>query len=148
MIDHGPISSMIFRIARSHRALAGTLLADVGLYPGQELVLMLLGDRGPREQRDLVRELGTHASTVTKMVQRLERAGFVRRTRSSQDARGMVVELTEQGAALVTRLHEIWSELEELTVAGLSEPQQRALLPAMTRLERSVNAALCDRQKG
>ena len=141
----GPVSSAIFRVARSHRKLAGLLLADLGLYPGQELVVMMLGDAGPMEQKDLVDRLGTHASTVTKMVQRLERAGFVRRRRSARDARGMVVELTEHGAVLARELQSVWAEIEELTLAGLSEAQRKALLPALTRLERSIGVAVRER---
>jgi DNA-binding MarR family transcriptional regulator len=143
----GPVSSAIFRVARSHKMLAGMLLADLGLYPGQELVVMMLGDTGPMEQKDLVAQLGTHASTVTKMVQRLERAGFVRRRRSTRDARGMMVELTEHGVDLARELGEVWAEFEQLTLAGLSEAQRKALLPALTRLERSIGAALRERQK-
>lgn len=142
----GPVSSAIFRVARAHKLLAGALLADLGLYPGQELVVMMLGDAGPMEQRDLVDQLGTHASTVTKMVQRLERAGFVRRSRSTRDGRGMVVDLTEHGTRLARELQSVWTEFEELTLAGLSEAQRKALLPALTRLERSIGTALKERQ--
>jgi DNA-binding MarR family transcriptional regulator len=144
----GPISSAIFRVARSHKMLAGVLLAEVGLYPGQELVLMILADAGPLEQRELVRQLGTHASTITKMVQRLARAGFVRRSRSNRDARGMVVELTEHGSAMAEQLHDIWQRLEELSIAELSPTQRKNLLPTMARLERSINNALRDHHRG
>jgi DNA-binding MarR family transcriptional regulator len=144
--DRGPVSSAIFRVAKSHKALAGTLLASLGLYPGQEIVLMTLGQSGPLGQRELVRLLGTHPSTVTKMVQRLERAGFVRRSRSGADARAMTVELTDAGAALIARLHDLWEQLEQLTVAHLPPTEQKALLATLARLEASINAALNDRQ--
>lgn len=46
---------------------------DAGLYPGQELLMMALGEWGERRQADLIRTLALDPSTVTKMLQRLER---------------------------------------------------------------------------
>ncbi|ASO20178.1 DNA-binding MarR family transcriptional regulator [Actinoalloteichus hoggarensis] len=140
-IEQGPVSSAIVRVARAHKLLAGSLLTRLGLYPGQEIVLMLLAESGSTSQRDLVNRLGIHPSTVTKTVQRLERAGFICRTRSSRDARVMLVELTEAGSGLLDRLHGVWAELEEQTVAGLSGAERAELLSLLERLERSISTA-------
>ena len=141
---YGPVSSAIFRVARTHRMLAGALLAELGLYPGQELTLMLLAECGPLPQREIACRLGTHASTVTKMLQRLERGGFVSRTPSASDGRVVVVALTPRGEGLIDRLHDVWRRLEELTVAELSPTQRKNLLPAMAKLEQATTAALAD----
>ncbi|MEO8907688.1 MAG: MarR family winged helix-turn-helix transcriptional regulator, partial [Microbacteriaceae bacterium] len=69
----GPISHAIFRVARLHRMLAGSLLRKTGLYPGQELVMMHLWDRGEQRQVDLVKVLDSDAATMTRTIQRLER---------------------------------------------------------------------------
>ncbi|GAA4994130.1 hypothetical protein GCM10025734_23870 [Kitasatospora paranensis] len=75
----GPISHAIFRLARLHRMHAGQLLRRIGLHPGQELVMMHLWELGAQRQTDLVRLLDSDAATMTRTVQRLEQAGFVRR---------------------------------------------------------------------
>jgi DNA-binding MarR family transcriptional regulator len=69
----------IFRVASLHRMLAGNLLRRIGLHPSQELAVMQLWDAGPQRQTDLVRLLDSDAATMTRTVQRLEAAGFVRR---------------------------------------------------------------------
>jgi DNA-binding MarR family transcriptional regulator len=142
----GPVSSAIFRTANAHKKLAGALLSDLGLYPGQEIVLMMLGEAGPTGQKDIVDYCGTHPSTVTKMLQRLEHAGLVRRRPSELDARAMVVELTPRGEQMIPRLNDLWEELERLTVADLSPNQQTRLLPVLRRLQGSIEKALDQRR--
>ncbi|CAM5570708.1 hypothetical protein SMICM304S_11611 [Streptomyces microflavus] len=75
----GPVSHAVSRIARLHRIAAGKLLKGLGLYPGQELLMMHLWDAGPVRQSELIRTLDLDPSTVTKMLQRLEQTGHVRR---------------------------------------------------------------------
>jgi hypothetical protein len=72
----GGIGHALFRVGRAHRAAAARLLREIGLYPGQEIMLGHLADHGETRQSRLVAEIGTDPSTVTKMLQRLERAGL------------------------------------------------------------------------
>jgi hypothetical protein len=43
--DQGIVSYAIFQLARAHRGYASSLLRQLELHPGQELVLMHLFDR-------------------------------------------------------------------------------------------------------
>src|SRR5258707_13766642 len=83
----GPISHALFRVARLHRMVAGNLLRRVGLHPGQELAMMYLWEAGPQRQTDLIRLLDSDAATMTRTIQRLEHAGFVRRSPVTDDKR-------------------------------------------------------------
>lgn len=134
----GPISHAIFRTARLHRMLAGSLLRRTGLYPGQELVMMHLWDQGAQRQADLVRVLDSDAPTMTRTVQRLERAGFVRRRRDPADARAWLIEPTPASRHLREEVEEIWRRLEELTVGRLGPGQQRSALRVLETLERNL----------
>ncbi|MGH2531715.1 MAG: hypothetical protein ACRDJW_05360 [Thermomicrobiales bacterium] len=69
----GPVSYAIVQLAKAHKAIAASLLRKIGLYPGQELVFMHLSDEDARTQAELVRALNPDASTVARMVFRLER---------------------------------------------------------------------------
>lgn len=134
----GPISYAIFRLARLHSQLAGRLLREVGLHPGQEMVMMGLWDRGPMRLSEIA-ELGFGDSAgATRKVQRLERAGYVRRVPDPTDGRATLVESTAAGHALRVRIEEIWAGLEALTVAGMTPAEQAAALAGLRRLERNV----------
>lgn len=112
------INSAIRLIGIRHRALAAAALAELGLHPGQEAVLMELDAHGPRTQVQLAAGAGCEPPSVTLMVRKLEAAGLISRRPSPTDARAVVVELTDAGRALMPRLREAWQRLADQTVAG------------------------------
>jgi MarR family transcriptional regulator, organic hydroperoxide resistance regulator len=120
-----PVSWLIFALARSHRALAGQLISNLGLYPGQELILMQLWDMDGRSQKELGEAQRLDHSTINKSVRRLEAVGLVCREPSPEDGRVALVFLTEKGRELETATKAAWAELERRTVVGLSEAEQR-----------------------
>ena len=134
----GPISHTIFRLARIHSQLAGRLLREAGLYASQELLLMVLWDAGPQRQTDLGAELGMDSAGTTRVVQRLEQAGFVRRRPDPDDRRATLVEVTDRGQQLRERVECIWTHLERLTVADMTPAEQQAALDTLLRLEGNV----------
>lgn len=88
-----PISFSIFSLARFHHRIAGQLLREAGLYPGQELVLMQLWHRDSQSQNSLLRSLRLDHSTIAKSVRRLEDVGLVTCSRSEEDKRVTIVSL-------------------------------------------------------
>ncbi|MFD7324520.1 MarR family winged helix-turn-helix transcriptional regulator [Streptomyces sp. NPDC059875] len=135
----GPVSHALARVARLHRIAAGRLLKEVGLHPGQEFLMMCLWDCGPVRQSELIKAMGLDPSTVTKMLQRLEQSGHVRRSPDPADRRAVLVEATEDGGALRSGVADAWTGLEEYTLAGLA-PSERA---EFTRLLAKLEGNLC-----
>ncbi|UQU68101.1 MarR family winged helix-turn-helix transcriptional regulator [Couchioplanes caeruleus] len=136
----GPISHAIARLARIHQLLAGRLLRELGLHPSQELLLMRLWESGPQRQADLAAELGTDSAGTTRIVQRLEAAGYVNRRPDPNDRRASLVVSTPAGDALRTSVECIWAQLEELTVGDMSPSEQEVALASLLRLEENVLA--------
>lgn len=134
----GPLSHAVFRVARLHKALAGRLLRETGLHPGQELVLMALWTDGPQRQGDLAEAIEWDAPTMARSLARLERSGLVRRTPSPDDRRVVIVEATEASRALEPGVVAAWSELERRTVGSLTDAQQADVLAALARLEETL----------
>ncbi|WP_367137543.1 MarR family winged helix-turn-helix transcriptional regulator [Saccharothrix sp. HUAS TT1] len=133
--EHGRVSHAIFRVARLHRMLAGQLLRQAGLHTGQELVMMHLWDCGPQRQADLCAVLGADSPTMTRTVQRLERAGFVRRSPDPTDGRAVLVEPTAASQALRHEVERMWGELEAATLGDLDDDQQAETLRVLGLLE-------------
>ncbi|AZQ32764.1 MarR family transcriptional regulator [Streptomyces cyaneochromogenes] len=133
-----PMSEAIFRAARVHRIMAGGLLRETGLYPGQELLMMQLWERGEQRQADLIRTLGLDPSTVTKMLQRLEQSGFVTRRPSATDRRAVVVSTTRAGQALRDRVLQAWRDLEQITVHGLTGDECEQAMYLLSRIEANL----------
>ncbi|WP_225101183.1 MarR family winged helix-turn-helix transcriptional regulator [Streptomyces sp. CoH27] len=140
----GPISHAIFRVARLHRMLAGQLLREVGLHPAQELVMMQLWDRGRMRQTDLARHVGADAATMTRTIQRLEKAGFVRRVRSTSDKRSVLVEPTAASQALRRQVEDLWARLEDYVAGGLTGAELSETLAVLERLEANLATHISD----
>ena len=141
----GPVSHALVRVARLHRMLAGALLREVGLHPGQELVMMQLWDAGPQRPADLVHALDSDTATMTRTVQRLERAGFVRRTPSPTDRRAVIVEATPASQGLREKVEQLWGRLEDYTLDGLGDGERAQVLDALAVLERNLDVATSER---
>jgi DNA-binding MarR family transcriptional regulator len=127
------------RVAHQHRRLAGELLRQVGLHPGQELLLMLLWDQDDRPQSELVSLLGVEAPTVTKTLQRLEQQQLVVRHRPAANRRTVVVSLTDRGRRLRPEVQQLWATLEEATTASLTEPERRRFSQVLDRIEKDLS---------
>jgi len=123
-VKDNELSYLVFQIAKAHRGLAGELLRPLGLYPGQELLLMQLWDCDGQSQTELILSLGLDASTVTKMVQRLEAQGHVVRKKSNEDKRSMMVSLTASGKRLRGDVEKMWASLNLVTTKNLSANEE------------------------
>ncbi|MFI9830418.1 MarR family winged helix-turn-helix transcriptional regulator [Streptomyces sp. NPDC051913] len=134
----GPVSHALSRAARLHRKAAGKLLRGLGLHAGQELVMMHLWERGPARQSELIRLLDLDPSTVTKMLQRLEQAGHVRRLPDPADRRAVLVEATDASAHLLTEVEKAWGVLEENTLTGLTSAERGQLLDLLVKVENNL----------
>jgi DNA-binding MarR family transcriptional regulator len=131
---------LLVQVCKAHRNRVQTRLSEIGLYAGQEMILMRLCEAQGVTQSQLVDDLCVEPPTVTKMLQRMESVGLVERRQDSEDARVSRVYLTAQGEAIEERLRTIWQELEMKTTAGLSETEQALL----RRLLLQVYANLAD----
>lgn len=122
--------------------LAGHLLRDLGLHRGQELLLMHLWDSGPVRQTELIAVLDSDSATITRMVQRLEKAGLVERAPDPNDGRATLVSSTSAGDAVRARIERMWRDLEAATVGDLPPTTLAPLLDALAAVEANLSAAV------
>jgi DNA-binding MarR family transcriptional regulator len=145
-----PVSFAIFALARSHRAKAASMLADIGLFPGQEILLMQLAEKDGKPQKSLCESIGLDHSTVAKSVARLERDGLIERRKCPEDGRISQVHLTSKGREMTDAITKVWAELERQTIKDLSAAEQQVLMTAAKKIVVSASvpeevAAACDR---
>jgi DNA-binding MarR family transcriptional regulator len=94
------------------------LLEPLGLTYSQYLVMLVLWERGQANVGDLRRCLHLDTGTLTPLLKRMEKAGFVTRRRDPEDERRVVIALTPHGAALRERAEGIPAALSQ----GLALP--------------------------
>jgi DNA-binding MarR family transcriptional regulator len=106
-------------------------------YP-QYLVLILLWEGDNRAVRDLGERLELDSGTLSPLLRRMEQAGFLKRARSAQDERVVIVSLTERGRELENDLAHVPSCIAD--GSGLSLGQARALRDTLHHLTTCMHA--------
>ncbi|GGS60232.1 MarR family transcriptional regulator [Planobispora rosea] len=106
----GPSSAMaaVTSIMRAHQILLAqldTLLKpyDLTFARYEALVLLTFSKTGALPLSRIGERLMVHPTSVTNTVDRLERAGLVRRMRNPRDGRGVLAEITDGGREVVDR---------------------------------------------
>lgn len=137
------LSRLALHIARSQEEAFGRY----GLNRGEVGVLAALRFAGPKQQLSptrLFKGLMLSSAGITSRLDRLERRGYVRRTRHPNDRRGVLVELTEAGRKVLEEAvgADITSERE--LVAGLSVAERRTLTALLKKLLANLEPASAD----
>jgi DNA-binding MarR family transcriptional regulator len=97
----GPFLARSSRVA-PYEAILGA--APEGIHQQTYLVLSGVARLGPITAAQLGNEIGLDRSGATRYGDRLETAGYLRRSAEFTDARAMLVELTPQGQAVIGQL--------------------------------------------
>lgn len=134
----GPISYALFRMAREHRNFVSSLLRPLGLFVGQDILLMHLMEKEGITQTDLIEQIGLDPSTLTKMLSRLEKTGLVTKKPGSSDRRVMEVYLTESGKSLKPHLEKMWQDLEKRTLGQFTAEEKGILYGMLKKMEGSL----------
>lgn len=121
------LDRLFAQICRLKHARVHTLYEALGLYRGQSRMLGALWAQEGLTHTELSRLLRVQPATITKMIQRMERAGFIERRHDPADRRVSRVYLTAAGRAVREDVQRVWRRLEEEAFAGFTE-EERALL--------------------
>lgn len=132
------IGLLLVQIGRLQRNLVASALDDIHIHVGQEHLVYRLAIEEGVSQAHLAEALCLEASTVTKMLLRLERDGVVERRPDNEDARIMRTYLTAHGKTLVQPVIDVWTQMEARLVQGMTDVEQvllrRFLLQALSNL--------------
>lgn len=123
----GSLGEAVQQLAKAQRARLAVLLAPHGLHPGQDSLLVLLWAHPGLRQAELARRLGIEPPTVTRMVQRLERAGLVERQRDPHDARLVRVRATPRARLLEGVVRRAWEEVDGILTEAVGDDGARQL---------------------
>ncbi|MCP3717215.1 MarR family winged helix-turn-helix transcriptional regulator [Paraburkholderia sp. CNPSo 3281] len=107
-------------------------VAELGVTSQQASILFMVATGKCTLAAELAREYGIDASAVTRLVDRLEKRGLLKRVRSSEDRRAVRLALTPEGLAIAARMPAIFRSVTEHLSAGLT-PEEVGFLKSMLR---------------
>lgn len=134
---------LVEELVTASRALVGVAVHSVSAAPvevtvSQFRLLVLVADHGGRSIGDLAEHLGVNQSNASRHVDRLQRLGLVARGRLENDARVVLVLLTEEGRAVVDAVLQQRRDDLRRMVAALSPRQGRSLVDALQAFNRAA----------
>lgn len=106
---------------------------QVGLGPTEEKTLLLLSGVGALTAGEIAHHTGLTTASVTSLIDRLEKKGFVRRVRDTQDRRRVIV---EPDAERLAELNQVFSSLQgtfEDMFDDYSDEQLSTIIDYLTR---------------
>jgi DNA-binding MarR family transcriptional regulator len=117
-------------------------LAAHDLTPAQLFVLTCLGQEDGQQPKDLAEKVFLDSSSITGLIDRTERAGFLERRPDPSDRRALRIYLTEQGRTKLTELEPVLAEVQERThrefFAGHSPEQVESFLGMLHQMRETV----------
>lgn len=132
------------QILRATELNARALARRSGLTPSQLIILQLIARTPDATPGAIARAASLTQATVTALIDRLERAGFVRRRRDLADRRRVFVDVTEQGRAALAATPDTLQDRFESRFAALADWEQSMLIAALERVAYLLNAEEID----
>lgn len=132
-------NQMCFALYATSRAITkkyAELLADLGLTYPQYLTLLALWEHDGKGVHELAQKLEIEGATMTPLLQRMEKLGFVTRKRGTEDERRVNVFLTEKGKALRAKALSVPSALG--CAMGVDDAQAQAVIFELSKIRASL----------
>jgi DNA-binding MarR family transcriptional regulator len=132
------IGFLIAQLGAHASELFADLVRELGVSPSEAGVIRIVGRHPGISQRELADKLGSVQSRVVALIDRLESAGYVARTRRADDRRIQQLDLTDAGRMLLSELRGAAQAQEAALTTGLDDDQKATLselLAAMSKAQ-------------
>lgn len=130
-------NQLCFRLYTAARLIAGAYnpyFEPLGITYPQYLVLLVLWEKDQQPVNDIAKRLHLETNTVTPLLQRMEKAGFVVRKRGEKDTRQRIVSLTPKGIAMREQAKNIPDDLSKQVLQHVSMEEITNIIPSLDKL--------------
>jgi len=124
-------------IGRARRTIVEAIdlkLAPLDISHAQWIVVMLLGDGAASTAAELCKILIYDPGAMTRLLDRLEKKGVLRRVRAKGDRRAVRLELTAEGKRLYPKILEALVAVFNRLLRGFSRSEVRQLEQLLQRM--------------
>src|SRR4051794_32060140 len=133
---HTALDDVVESVLGASRALVGVAARSIAAVDRdvtlpQFRTLVALAEHGPQNVGRLAEEVDVHASTATRMCDRLVRRGLIERTASPDSRREVIVRLPPAGRRLVGKVMTARRRAIRDIVARVPEPLRASMVGAL-----------------
>jgi len=136
------ILEAILYLYTESRRLTKELARQVDLTGPQLTVLKMLEGLGDLSLSELSERIRAQNSTVTGIIDRMERESLVVRARSTEDRRVVKIKLTDKGSKIARAIAVEPMEIFRGALDSLSAAETRELLKILTKIARRVQSVV------
>jgi DNA-binding MarR family transcriptional regulator len=129
----------VYSAAHAFNRVYKPLLDRLGLTYPQYLVMLVLWEGDGVPVKEIGERLFLDSGTLTPLLKRLEQAGFLKRTRSTEDERQVLIALTSHGQALKDKARSV--PMSILAASECSIAELSAVKNEIVALRNRLNAA-------
>ena len=130
----------VYSTAHAFNRIYKPLLEGIGLTYPQYLVMLVLWERDDVPLKDIGERLFLDSGTLTPLLKRMEAADLIKRTRSTEDERQVLIALTPKGHALKEKARAVPEGI--LASSACSIGELAAIKNEIVALRDRLNAAL------
>ena len=138
LLDDSPFY-LIARTSGRYAIDMHRILKSIGMDIPRWRTLMILREQNPSSVSEIAERTVIQLSTVTRVVQRLEKQGLVRLASRKSDARKTDVSLTEKGQIAVERVRDCASRIYRLAFHNFSAEEIETLNSLLRRTFANLN---------
>ena len=116
---------------------------ELGITYPQYLVLMILWEKDNRVISEITELTKLETNTVTPLLQRMEKQGFIVRNKGLVDTRQRIISLTREGKKLEESIKDIPNCLaREIVGQGISAEELSALVPLLDKFIQAMEGGV------
>ena len=111
---------------------------DMKFSKSELFTILQLDRREEITMTELAETIGAPMSTATGIVDRLVRNQYLKRERSEEDRRVVVLKLTEKGISLSTELKELITQYTSMVLEDLTDEEQKFLMQIILKIFKTI----------
>lgn len=140
--EHAELYGAVMRLIHQQGRCMARLIAHRGVHFRQVGCLQYLKENSGANQTELAARMHIEPATMSSMLQRMERAGLVRRRRGEEDAREVLVSITDEGGGVLRVAEKTMRDFLTDTLKPFSPEECATFTALVDKLVRSQQEAL------
>ena len=134
------LGRLLVSICRLHHTRADQAMERIGLYRGQAILVKVLSQVDGMTHSEIAARLEISPGAATKVIKRMEQAGYLQRQTDPGDERVSRVYLLEKGRTLVAEIDRAFEALNGAMFDGLSEADLERFRELLTRMHANLQS--------
>jgi DNA-binding MarR family transcriptional regulator len=126
------------KVRRALGCMSMPHLRELRLGPKQVVAVRIIGKQGRCTMAEIARGTNSDKAAVTRIIQSLVDAGWIKRVENKKDKRQSLVRLSQKGAKNFERIEKTYKAIADRFGSALSATEREQLIQLLSKIENSL----------